>query len=896
MARERIIVIDGSGYFFRAFFAIRQLSTSKGFPTNAVFGFINMLMKVLDNEKPTKLAIAFDTAKPSFRKERYAEYKSNRSAPPEDLVKQIPYIFRAVDAFGIPRLEKPGFEADDIIGTLATRAVKDGYSVEIITGDKDLMQLVSDDVRIYDTMKDKRIDADGVKERFGVTPAQVVDLLALMGDSSDNIPGVSGIGEKTAAELINQFGSLDGIYRHLDEIKQPKRRETLAKEKETAYLSQELATVQCDMDLSLDWSTLDYRGPKLDELQALFTELEFTALLKRFGLKTGDSPASGYVKGSYETVRDEARLKEILGELARSPRVAVDTETTSLTVQSASLVGVSLAGHEGKAYYVPVGHRAPAGGERLADQIPEARARELLKPFLEDAKIPKIGQNLKYDMQILRRWGIELRGIEADTLIASYLIDPSAPHNLDALALRYLGHQNITYEEVAGKGKAQISFAEVPLDKATEYSGEDADVTLRLHGKLVPDLEKQQLTRLFHDVEMPLVDVLAEMEYCGVLIDAPRLSEMGESLQDEMAAVESRVHGFAGGPFNINSPKQLSQVLFEKLKLPVIRKTKTGISTDENVLQQLCSQHEICTHILKYRELQKLRSTYVEGLLAEIHPETGRVHTSYNQTVTATGRLSSSNPNLQNIPVGGDKRYDIRSVFVCEEGHELLSADYSQVELRLMADMSGDRELSRAFLEDQDVHEFTGRLIFGTSTITPEQRRIAKTINFGVIYGQTPFGLSQTLKIPPGQAKDFIEAYFKRYTGVQAFLKKLVEEARAKGYVTTLLGRRRHFPDIRSENRMTREMAERAAINAPIQGTAADMIKKAMVSLHRRLRLERLRARMILQVHDELVFEVPVDEKKRVEAIVRDEMEHALNLNVPLKVDMGWGKNWGETG
>jgi len=895
MKREKIVLIDGSSYFFRAFFAIQRLSTSKGFPTNAIYGFINMLLKVLEVEKPTKLAIAFDAGKPTFRKEIYAEYKANRERPPEDLVVQIPHIIRSVDCFGICRFEKPGFEADDVIGTVCRRAEAEGYDVEIITGDKDLMQLVNEYTTIYDTMKDKRIDPAGVVEKFGVSPDQIVDFLGLMGDASDNIPGVSGVGEKTAAELIKQFGNLETLYERIEEIKQPKRRETLLREKDTAFLSRQLATVDCNVPLDFQWDDFNYRGPIEEKLKAFLQEFEFQALLKRFDFKS--KAETEYEKGKYETIGTAARLREVVNELRSAEIVAVDTETTSLTIHDAKLVGISLSGREGVAYYVPVGHHAIGEPDQLlAGQIAPGEAREILRPLIENPDIPKVGQNIKYDLQILRNWGLEIRGIAADTLLASYLIDPDQPHSLDSLAFRYLGHQNITYEEVTGKGKSQISFAEVTIERATEYSGEDADVTLRLHRKMMPDISKRELSKLFSEVEVPLIGVLADMEHRGILVDEARLRKMSSELEVEIDQVQRKIFDLAGEPINVNSPKQLSELLFNKLKLPVIRKTKTGNSTDEAVLEALAEQHEICRWIVKFRELVKLRSTYVEGLLGQIHIDTGRVHTSFNQTVAATGRLSSSNPNLQNIPVPTDGNYDIRSAFIVEPGRWMLSADYSQVELRLLADMSGDPELVRAFREEEDVHDVTARLIFGTKDVLPEQRRVAKTINFGVIYGQTPFGLSQQLKISTKEAKLFIDTYFERYGQVRQFLQGLAEQARERGYATTLLGRRRYLPEIHSQNRIRRDMAERAAINAPIQGTAADMIKLAMVSLHRVFASRNLKSRMILQVHDELVFDVWEDEKELVEKLVRDEMEKALPLKVPLRVDIGWGRNWKECG
>lgn len=891
MSRERIILIDGSGYIFRAYYAIQRLSTSKGLPTNAVYGFVNMLLKVLEDEKPTKLAITFDTGKPTFRKEIYGEYKANREKPPEDLLPQFELIHEAVECFGIPCLAIDGFEADDIIATLTSRAEREGYRVEIITGDKDLMQLVNSHTTLYDTMKGLRIGAAQVVEKFQVGPERVVDILALMGDSSDNIPGVAGIGPKTAAELVNAFGSLEQIYDNLDQIKQEKRRQTLDQQRTQAFLSKELATVRRDVPIDIEWEKLNYRGPHRERLQDFLERLEFKNLIKRLGMEEKKNESLSDVR--YETIRTVDQLEQIVEGLMKAPILAVDTETTSLLIHNAECVGISLCAKPGEAYYIPVGHCVGGdAAQRVDGQLEPRQAIPVLKRLLESPGVPKVGQNLKYDIQVLRRWGIELAGVVADTLLESYLIDPDQPHNLDALALKYLNHKNISYEDVAGSGRSQVSFAEVSIEKAAEYSCEDADVTLRLHHKLAAQMKEQNLERLYRDVEVPLIGVLSDMEFHGVLVDETLLKRMSVDLEKEMKSVEQRIYSIAGETFNIQSPKQLSKILFEKLKLPVIKKTKTGVSTDESVLVQLGENHEICQVILKFRELGKLRSTYVEGLLGQIHPQTGRVHTSYNQTVTATGRLSSSNPNLQNIPIGADPRYEIRSVFVAPPGTELFSADYSQIELRLLADMSGDKELLRAFQNDEDVHEFTGRLIFGVKEVSPDQRRVAKTINFGVVYGQTPYGLSQTLRISPSKAKEFIDRYFERYSGIHKFLRELAEAARKTGYAVTRMGRRRYIPEISSQNRMRREMAERTAINMPLQGTAADLIKCAMVAIHDELKRENFQSRMIMQVHDELVFEVATAEKAKVEQLVRTKMESAMKLQVPLKVEVGWGQNW----
>ncbi len=896
MARERILLIDGSGYFFRAFYAIKSLSNSKGFPTNAVYGFVNMLLKTLETEKPKYLAIAFDTGRDTFRKERYPAYKANRSAAPDDLKVQIPVIFKAVDAFGIHRLEKIGFEADDLIGTIAKRAVEDGYDVEIITGDKDLMQLVNDSVSLYDSMKDKRINADAVKEKFGVLPHQIVDLLALMGDSSDNIPGVSGIGEKTAAELIQKFGSLDNIYESLEQIPQAKRRETLKAEKEMAYLSQELATVKCDVDIPLEWNSFKYDGPNKPELCDVFQDMEFYQLIKRMGLEptTEDGVTKGNQSSEYVTIRTATELTALLTKLSTAPIVSVDTETTGLHPHDAKLVGVSLSAASNTGFYIPIGHVELGTTQLQGGQIDGETARHLLKPFLESSTPKKTGQNLKFDIQILRAWGVDLGGVEHDTLIASYLIDASGAHNLDALAMRYLGHQTTAYSEVTGKGKAQINFSEVAIDKATAYSAEDADIAFRLTEKLEPLLKERDCEKLYQDLEMPLSQVLAAMEYAGIQVEKNKLEVMGRDLEAEMKTIESKIYEAAGAPFNIQSPKQLGDVLFDKLLLPVIKKTKTGRSTDESVLQALSEKHQICENILKFRGLAKLRSTYVEGLISQIHPATGRVHTHFNQTVTATGRLSSTEPNMQNIPVAAETGYNIRSVFVAPPGHTLMSADYSQIELRILAHMSQDPGLSKAFANDEDIHEATARFMFNVTDVSPEHRRIAKTINFGVVYGQTAYGLSSMLKISPGEAKGFIDSYFARYSHVKQFFQTIIETARTTGYVSTMLGRRRYLPDLKADNRMTREIAERAAINAPVQGSAADLIKIAMLNIAKRLKQERLASTMLLQVHDELVFEVPDAEIPSMRALIRDGMENAMHLSVPLKVVVGEGRNWGD--
>ncbi|MCB9254871.1 MAG: DNA polymerase I [Bdellovibrionaceae bacterium] len=892
MKKDKIVIIDGSSYFFRAFFAIQRLSNSKGFPTNAVYGFINMLLKVMDVENPKKLAIAFDTPAPTFRKKLYPKYKANREAPPEDLVRQIPYIQKAVDAFGITRMQMEGYEADDVIATLAHRANSESYHVDIISGDKDLMQLVGPKIALFDTMKDKRYDAAAVEEKFGVGPEQMVDLLALMGDSSDNVPGVKGIGPKTAAELLQKYKTLDGIYESLEEIKQQKRKEVLKDEKALAYLSRDLVTLKKDVPLSFGWQDLDYKGPDESLLGPLFQELEFQNLIKRFNLQTTTESVSTFKRGKYLAVIDENQLQRICKDLSKAKFLAVDTETTGLDAHQAGLVGISLSGKLGEAYYLPVAHVKADENAPQPVQLSLAAVQKHLGPLLADATLPKVGQNIKYDIQILKRFGLPVAGILSDTMLASYVLDPEQSHGLDAMAFRLFGHQNISYEDVTGKGKSQVLFSHVQIPQATEYAAEDAEVTLAIHEKLFPEIEKAHLSKVFSDIEVPLIPVLADMEDTGVLVDDKALEKLNVQLEEEIEQVQENVYELAGEEFNLNSPKQLGHILFEKLKLPVVKKTKTGFSTDESVLETLAKSHPIAQWLLGNRELVKLKSTYVEGLLTRIHPETHRIHTRFNQTVAATGRLSSSNPNLQNIPVSRDGKYDIRSVFIPKDGCSLFSADYSQVELRLLAHMSEDPELLKAFERDEDVHAHTARLIFGTEEVSSEQRSVAKTINFGVIYGQTPYGLSQQLKISTSEAKSFIDNYFARYASVKSFMQKLIGQAQKQGYVTTILGRRRFVKEIDSKNRMRREMAERLAINSPLQGTAADMIKLAMIDIYNKLSEQKLKAKMILQVHDELVFEVPNDEKKTLEPLVLQAMEKALPLRVPLKVDSKWGDRW----
>ncbi len=884
---QRLYLIDGSSYIYRAYFAIRHLSNSKGFPTNAVYGFVNMLLKVVREESPDHLAVVFDAKGPTFRKEIYPEYKANRAAMPEDLVPQIPLIKEAVRGFNMPVLEKEGFEADDIIATLAKRFAAQGMEITVVTGDKDLMQIVSERIRLLDTMKEKVSGLSEVAERFGGGPEKVVEVQALAGDSSDNVPGVPGIGEKTAVELIREFGTVEHLLSSLDRIKQPKRRENLERYAEQALLSKRLVTLRDDVPLDLDYEQFALSSPDREALTALFKEMEFPKLLQEFSC---DERTTGE---GYRGVLDEAELGRMIEVLRKAPRFAFDTETTSLDATRADLVGLSFAVTPGEAWYIPLDHRYLGAPEQLDRRM----VLERLRPILESPEIPKIAQNAKYDLLVMRRAGIAVAGLSVDTMIASYLAQPAAKsHGMDNLAAELLGYKTISYSEVTGKGKKQIGFSEVEVEKAVVYAAEDADITLRLAQKLEPMVAEAGQEKLFREVEMPLVEILTDMEWTGVRIDPVFLGALSREMEVKLALLEKEIHQLAGGPFNIASPKQLGEILFERLKLPRGKKTKTGWSTDVEVLTVLAEENPVAARILDYRSLAKLKSTYTDALPRLVHPETGRLHTSFNQTITATGRLSSSEPNLQNIPIRTEEGGRIREAFVPAEGNLLLSADYSQVELRILAHLADDPVLKESFEKGEDIHRRTASEIFGVfpEVVDSEMRRRAKTINFGVLYGMSAFGLAKSLGIGRKEAQEYIDNYFARYPKVKGFMEEKVAEARANFYVTTLLGRRCAVPEIHSKNGAFRGYAERNAINYPIQGSAADIIKVAMVRIHERLAREGLKAKMVLQVHDELVFDVPEAELEQLRALVVEEMEGAVALEVPLVVDVGVGKNWRE--
>ncbi len=886
MNKKELYIIDGNSYIYRAFYAIKNLSTSSGLPTNAVFGFANMLMKVIKEKSPDMIAIVFDPKGPTRRHSEYKEYKAHRPPMPRDLVPQIPYIHRLVEAFRIPVFIQDGQEADDVIATLTRKALASAAEVTIVTGDKDILQLVGPGVVVYDTLKEKVFGPKEVEERFGVGPDRMIEIMGLMGDSSDNIPGVPGIGEKTAQALIQQYGSIENLLAHVQDITKPKLRQSLIENEHLARLSRDLALLRSDLPIQMDEDALKRKEPDNSTLLALLRELEFPSLLKY----VTQEPEK---EKKYFPVLEETEFQDLLSKLASAGEFSFDTETTSLNPLQAELVGLAFAVAPHEAYYLPLCHTCVNAPKQLAlDQ-----ALVSLKPIFEDPGIRKIGQNLKYDMLVLGRYGINVKGVYFDPMIASYLLHPGRQsHGLEALALEFLNCKTTTYAEVAGTGKKQIGFHEVDIKTATDYSAEDADIALRLKQVLEPRLREQNLERLFRDVEMPLLEVLIGMERTGIKIDAGFLQVLSKRLEREISAIVTTIYELAGCEFNINSPKQLADILFVKLRLTPTKKTKTGFSTNVDVLEDLAHLHPLPAEILKYRTVSKLKSTYVDALPVLIDPATGRLHTSFNQTVTATGRLSSSDPNLQNIPIRTDVGREIRQAFIAEPGARLISADYSQIELRVLAHLSGDPALIQTFLEDQDIHTRTASEILGLppEEISAEMRRKAKAVNFGIIYGISAFGLAQDIGVSNAEAKRYIDGYFSRYPNVRLFIDRTIEDARTKGYVTTLFGRRRFIPELSSSAAAVRNFGERMAVNTPIQGTAADLIKIAMINISTRIDREGLASKMILQVHDELVFEVPDHEIETMKKLVREEMETVVRLSVPISVELAVGNNWDE--
>lgn len=899
-----IVLIDGSSYLFRAFHALPPLTNSKGEPTGAIHGVLNMLNKLIRETEPDRIAMVFDASGKTFRDDLYAEYKANRPPMPDELRSQIEPLHAIVEAMGIPLLKVKGVEADDVIGTLATLASANKMSALISTSDKDMAQLVNANVTLVNTMSATTMDRDGVHEKFDVWPEQIIDWLALVGDSSDNIPGVPGVGPKTASKWLKKYGSVDEIKANAEEIG-GKVGQNLRDNIEQLDMSQTLATIACDVKLPVKLVDLAPAAADVDALRSLYQRFELRTLLRELDAADGESGKRGEIRSkaespddptqaNYETVLTDKQLRVWLKRINAAKLTAIDTETDSLDYMAANIVGLSLAVVAGSACYVPLDHRYPGAPK----QLDRDKVLKLLKPYLENPKKPKLGHHLKYDAHIFARYDIELRGVAYDSMLESYVLNSTATrHDMDSVARHYLGVETTHYEDVAGKGAKQITFDQVALDEATPYAAEDADVTLQLHAHMWPLIAaNDNLSFVYSEIEQPLIDVLTRMEETGVLLDTKLLTKQSTELAKKMAKLESKAHKLAGGPFNLGSPKQLQEILFERLELPVVRKTPKGQpSTAEDVLQELAADYKLPEVILQYRGLSKLKSTYTDKLPLKVAAD-ARVHTSYHQAIAATGRLSSLDPNLQNIPIRTPEGRRIRQAFIAKPGHCLLAADYSQIELRIMAHLSGDAGLTEAFTEDRDVHRATAAEVFGLTLadVGADQRRSAKAINFGLIYGMSAFGLARQLKISRADAQTYIDRYFDRYPGVKAYMDGIREQAAADGYVETVFGRRLYLPEINSRNVQRRQYAERTAINAPMQGTAADIIKIAMIRVQNWLNESAAEARLIMQVHDELVLEVAMDSIDAVTAEVVNFMTAAALLRVPLKVDYGTGTNWDE--
>jgi DNA polymerase-1 len=895
-----LLLVDGSSYLYRAYHVpnLQRLTNAAGEPTGAVYGVINMLRSLIAEYRPEHMAVVFDARGKTFRHDRYEQYKANRPSMPDDLAAQVENLHALVRAMGLPLLQVAGVEADDVIGTLASQATQQGIETVISTGDKDMAQLVSPHVTLVNTMSQTTLDPAGVEEKFGVPPGLIIDFLALTGDSSDNIPGIPGVGPKTAARWLTTYGSLDAVIAHADEIK-GKAGENLRANLQTLALARELTEIRCDLDLDAEPGSLEIRPRDNAALRELYTQLDFKRWLEE--LADISDPGAAEDTGAdeavaYETVLTRPHLDDWLQRLGQAGQFAFDTETTSLDYMQARIVGVSFALRPGEAAYVPLGHDYPGAPQ----QLDRAEVLSLLRPLLESKDHAKIGHNLKYDRNVLANHDIALDGVRFDTMLESYVLDSTATrHDMDSVALKYLAYTTIKYEDVAGKGVKQLSFNEVPLETAAPYAAEDADITLRLHEAMWPKLSGvTALQRIYDDIEAPLITVLSDMERTGVAVDSKLLAEQSQYLAGRITEIEQEAYREAGQPFNLGSPKQIQALLFEKLKLPVLAKTPTGVpSTAESVLQELALDYPLPRLILDYRACSKLKTTYTDKLPQQVCPATGRVHTSYHQAVAATGRLSSSDPNLQNIPVRSEEGRRIRQAFIAAPGNVLLAADYSQIELRIMAHLSSDKGLLAAFSAGEDVHRATAAEVFGVAPerVSSDQRRSAKAINFGLIYGMSSFGLARQLGIARGAAQEYIDRYFERYPGVQVYMEATRAQARSQGYVETVFGRRLYLPDINARNGQRRAAAERTAINAPMQGTAADIIKRAMIRVYRWLSENTgVSARMIMQVHDELVFEVAREDSEGLVEPVIECMTGAAELQVPLVVDIGTGANWDE--
>ena len=904
---DHIVLVDGSGFIFRAFHGLPPLTRPDGTPVNAVLGYTNMLWKILRDIEASYFAVIFDTARKTFRSDIYPEYKAHRPPPPDELIPQFDLVRDATRAFNLPSLEMRGFEADDLIATYTRLAREAGMRVTIVSSDKDLMQLVDDhQVVMLDYFKNREIGPDGVREKFGVGPEKVIDVQALAGDSSDNVPGVPGIGVKTAALLINEYGDLDSLLARAEEIKQPKRRQNLLDHAELARVSRELVTLRQDVPDLEPLENLIKHDVEPEALMAFLKEQGFTSTMRRIGSQLGleetsaEQASAAPAEIDYSLVQSIGDLETWIAKAHEAGTVAFDTETTSLDAGRAKLVGFSLSVRAGEACYVPLAHRAPdllAEGEKVT-QIPLAEALAALKPLLEDPAVLKIGQNIKYDMRIMAHHGVGIEPID-DSMLLSYVLEGGLHgHGMDELSKLHFDHAPIPFKEVAGTGKNQITFDLVPLDKACGYAAEDADITLRLHQVLKPRLVNEHMVALYERLERPLAPVLARMEDAGIKVERAALARLSEDFAKRIAALGTEIHGLAGRAFTIGSPKQLGEILFDEMSLEGGKKGKSGAyATGADVLEGLAAQgHDLPARVLDWRQLSKLKSTYTDSLLEHINPETGRVHTSYSMTGASTGRLSSNDPNLQNIPVRTEEGRNIRRAFVAEKGHMLLSADYSQIELRILAHIAGVDTLKQAFHDGLDIHALTASQVFGVPLegMDAMVRRSAKAINFGIIYGISPFGLARQLGVAQAEAKAYIEAYFERYPGIKDYMESTKKVAHDTGFVTTLFGRRCHLPGINEKNPAHRGFSERAAINAPIQGTAADIIKRAMIVMEDALVEAGLKARMLLQVHDELIFEVPNAELDATAETVRRIMAGAAELDVPLIVDTGTADNWAE--
>jgi DNA polymerase-1 len=902
-----LFLIDGSALFYRAYFAFirNPLINSKGENVSAPYGFINSLLKIIKNEEPDYMAVVFDTKAPTFRHQMYDQYKSTRAKMPDELIMQLPRIREATEALNLPALEMEGYEADDIIGTVARAAEKRGMEVWIVSGDKDLFQLVSEGVKVYNPQKGslppEKLDRNGVKEKFGAPPENVVDVLSLMGDTSDNVPGVPGVGPKTAISLIEEFGSLDNLLASKDKIKSKGVRQKIDENLSSIELSRKLVTLDLAVPIVFDPERMK-RGPlNFEKAKKLFIELEFTSLLKELAKEVGAAelpldlaaaPQASSPKQEYVCIDTIEKLQELCRRLSEKKEIAIDTETTSLNSLEADLVGVSLCADAGKAYYLPFGHK------ESSRNLPR-EGLKILGELLKNPKVQKFGQNIKFDLEVLHRAGLEIEPISFDTMLASYVINPSGRlHGLNSLAFEHFNYRMQPITELIGSGKKQISFSEVDVDKATFYSAEDADFTYRLRGILAPKIDESKLQNLYYNIEIPLIEVLAAMEEAGVRVDSNYLATMSKKMESDLDKLTGDIYIEAGGEFNINSTQQLAKILFDKLKLPSKGKTakKTGYSTDVKVLEELAALHNLPRLILDYRQLVKLKSTYIDAIPALINKETGRVHTSFNQTIAATGRLSSTDPNLQNIPIRTEIGRQIRKAFIPrDKDYSLLAADYSQIELRILAHYAEDKTLIDAFKAGEDIHARTAAEVYGVdiSNITPEMRRSAKTANFAIIYGVSAYGLSQQTELDVSQSKEFIETYLARYPGIKKYMDDTIAFARQNGYVTTLFNRIRYLPEINASNFQVRHFAERTAINTPIQGTAADMIKLAMIKIYDKIK--KMKSKMILQVHDELVFDAHNDEMDELKEVVKHEMEKAMKLKAPVVADIGVGPNWLET-